>query len=221
MNPVQVDQVIEMAYKLQAKTPENFRPKLDSFQPLLKVHYPIFNKYPENIVNYQKKLREKIHKEEKEYKAKRQLAQEIAIGLEQKRKEEQERMRDDYERKRRDQIWQEKIKLEQKAHEDFKETATLENLSARINQLRELQKDPEPPVSKYNQDLETKLQELEEYEKTRMAERQQARRELERHEDELIQSKIRSDFKMDDWEDDFRIRRIKEEEQERGLLHNK
>jgi hypothetical protein len=44
-----------------------FAPRLEKLDPLLRGHYPIFNRYPEFIVNYQQKLRDKIRQEEDEY----------------------------------------------------------------------------------------------------------------------------------------------------------
>ena len=67
MNPININMLIGEAYKLMERTPKSFLPNLKSFSPLPKEHYPVFNKYPEFIVNYQKKLREKIRAEEEEY----------------------------------------------------------------------------------------------------------------------------------------------------------
>jgi hypothetical protein len=71
MSPVLISNVIELAYKLRRKTPKSFSPPAEKFQPLPKEHYPIFNLYPEHIINYQKKLREKIRQEEEEYSRKK------------------------------------------------------------------------------------------------------------------------------------------------------
>ena len=54
-NAVDVGTVIREAYRLQESTPAEVNPKrmLEPFTPLTKGQYPIFNKYPKFIVDYQ------------------------------------------------------------------------------------------------------------------------------------------------------------------------
>ena len=54
-NAVEVGTVIREAYRLQESTPAEVNPKrmLEPFTPLTKGQYPIFNKYPKFIVDYQ------------------------------------------------------------------------------------------------------------------------------------------------------------------------
>jgi hypothetical protein len=68
---VEILRVISLAERLRNKTPASFLPAETTFQPLPKGHYPVFNHYPEHIINYQKKLREKIRSEEEDYLRKR------------------------------------------------------------------------------------------------------------------------------------------------------
>ena len=68
-NAVEVGSVIREAYRLQDSTPAEVNPKrmLQPFSPLTRAQYPIFNKYPKFVVDYQvnwklrKILREKFH----------------------------------------------------------------------------------------------------------------------------------------------------------------
>ena len=68
-NAVEVGSVIREAYRLQDSTPAEVHPKrmLEPFSPLTRGQYPVFNKYPKFVVDYQvnwklrKILREKFH----------------------------------------------------------------------------------------------------------------------------------------------------------------
>ena len=68
-----------MAYDLQANTPISVSPSsfLEPFKPLLRGQYPIFNRFPEFIVNYQSKMKERIRKDEEDYLRKRKVAEEM------------------------------------------------------------------------------------------------------------------------------------------------
>ncbi|XP_051878780.1 TBC1 domain family member 31 isoform X2 [Pristis pectinata] len=78
-NNLDLEAVIKEAYHLMDTTPEDVHPKcmLDDFVPLTKGQYPIFNKYPEFIINYQTQERERIWREELKYLKERQLAHEL------------------------------------------------------------------------------------------------------------------------------------------------
>ncbi|XP_072323027.1 TBC1 domain family member 31 isoform X4 [Scyliorhinus torazame] len=75
-NNLDLSAVIKEAYHLMDTTPEDIHPKrmLDDFVPLTKGQYPIFNKYPKFVADYQTKERERIWHEELEYLKERQLA---------------------------------------------------------------------------------------------------------------------------------------------------
>ncbi|CAL1610656.1 unnamed protein product [Knipowitschia caucasica] len=66
--------MIKKAYRLMSTTPVDIHPKtmLSEFTPLTKGQYPVFNQYPEFIVEYQSREREKIRLEEMEYLRERQ-----------------------------------------------------------------------------------------------------------------------------------------------------
>ena len=66
-NAVDVSQVIKEAYRLQDTTPDDLHPDLDPATPLTREQYPVFNKYPKFIVDYQVQERERIRTEEQEY----------------------------------------------------------------------------------------------------------------------------------------------------------
>ncbi|KAJ3331719.1 TBC1 domain member 31 [Blyttiomyces sp. JEL0837] len=76
---VSVDHIILKAYRLQNSTPDAISPEsfLSPFEALTVGQYPIFNKYPEFIVNYQSKMREKIRQDEQEYLRRRKIANEV------------------------------------------------------------------------------------------------------------------------------------------------
>ena len=61
--------MIKEAYRLLSSTPENIHPRamLSGFTPLTNGQYPVFNHYPEFIVEYQSREREKIRSQEMEY----------------------------------------------------------------------------------------------------------------------------------------------------------
>ncbi|KAJ3385682.1 TBC1 domain member 31 [Entophlyctis sp. JEL0112] len=80
VNPVSIDKVIISAYRLHSETPDEHSPVIffESFKPLMRGQYAIFNKYPEFIVNYQSKMKEKIRADEKDYLRKRKIAADLS-----------------------------------------------------------------------------------------------------------------------------------------------
>lgn len=61
--------MIKEAYRIMDSTPSDIHPKnmLSDFTPLTKGQYPVFNHYPEFIVEYQSRKREKIRLKEMEH----------------------------------------------------------------------------------------------------------------------------------------------------------
>ncbi|KAJ3209747.1 TBC1 domain member 31 [Dinochytrium kinnereticum] len=88
-NPVSVDSVLIDAYRLHDRTPEKLSPttRFAPFEPVLAGQYPIFNKFPEFIVNYQSKMKERIRVDEEDYLRKRKLADEVNRLTEELRKD--------------------------------------------------------------------------------------------------------------------------------------
>lgn len=68
-NNLDINVVIKEAYHLMEATPLDIHPQrmLDDFIPLTKGQYPVFNKYPKFIVDYQTQERERIRQDEIEY----------------------------------------------------------------------------------------------------------------------------------------------------------
>ncbi|XP_064562701.1 TBC1 domain family member 31 isoform X8 [Zonotrichia leucophrys gambelii] len=104
-NNVDIDVVIKEAYHLMEATPLDIHPQqmLDDFTPLTKGQYPVFNKYPMFIVNYQAQKWEKIRQDEIEYVRERQLAHESEAKAQ--------------EQKAEDEAWYQRQKLLQEAEE--------------------------------------------------------------------------------------------------------
>uniref|UniRef100_H3AHW1 TBC1 domain family member 31 n=1 Tax=Latimeria chalumnae TaxID=7897 RepID=H3AHW1_LATCH len=78
-NNLDVSVLIKEAYHLMDSTPAEIHPErmLEEFVPLTKGQYPIFNKYPKFIVDYQTQERERIRQEEMEYLRERQIVHEL------------------------------------------------------------------------------------------------------------------------------------------------
>ncbi|KFV03162.1 TBC1 domain family member 31, partial [Tauraco erythrolophus] len=90
-NNLDINVVIKEAYHLMEATPVDIHPQrmLDDFIPLTKGQYPVFNKYPKFIVDYQTQEWERIRQDEIEYLRERQLMHELeAKVLEQKAEDE-------------------------------------------------------------------------------------------------------------------------------------
>nr|XP_028592046.1 TBC1 domain family member 31 isoform X1 [Podarcis muralis] len=104
-NNLDVGAVLKEAYHLMECTPADIHPRrmLEDFVPLTKGQYPVFNKYPKFIVDYQAQERERIRQDEIEYLRERQLVQEIEAKAAERRVE--------------DETWYRKQELLQEAEE--------------------------------------------------------------------------------------------------------
>ncbi|XP_053105152.1 TBC1 domain family member 31 isoform X2 [Hemicordylus capensis] len=108
-NNLDINVVIKEAYHLMECTPADIHPRrmLDDFVPLTKGQYPVFNKYPTFIVDYQSQERERIRQDEIEYLRERQLVHEMeAKAIERRMEDEtwfrkQELLRDAEEQRRK------------------------------------------------------------------------------------------------------------------------
>ena len=62
-------QVIKEAYRLLDMVPSEVNPEniLEEYTPLTSGQYPVFNKYPKFVVDYQVQERERIRQEEVDY----------------------------------------------------------------------------------------------------------------------------------------------------------
>ncbi|NXM71888.1 TBC31 protein, partial [Serilophus lunatus] len=104
-NNLDINVVIKEAYHLMEATPLDIHPQhmLEDFTPLTKGQYPIFNKYPKFITDYQAREWERIRQDEIEYLRERQLAHESEAKAQ--------------ERKAEDEAWYQKQKLLREAEE--------------------------------------------------------------------------------------------------------
>ncbi|XP_051920616.1 TBC1 domain family member 31 [Hippocampus zosterae] len=73
-NNLDMEALIKDSYRLMTTTPADIHPRrmLSDFTPLTKGQYPVFNHYPEFIVEYQNREREKIRQQEMVYLQERQ-----------------------------------------------------------------------------------------------------------------------------------------------------
>uniref|UniRef100_A0A671Q0N9 TBC1 domain family member 31 n=1 Tax=Sinocyclocheilus anshuiensis TaxID=1608454 RepID=A0A671Q0N9_9TELE len=78
-NSLDISAMLKEAYRLMDSTPADIHPSsaLSDFEPLTQGQYPIFNKYPTFIVEYQSQERERIRQQEVEYLRERQDVQEL------------------------------------------------------------------------------------------------------------------------------------------------
>lgn len=78
-NNLDINLMIKESYHLMDATPAEIHPQrlLSEFVPLTKGQYPIFNKYPKFIVDYQSQERERLHQEELEYLREKQIIHEV------------------------------------------------------------------------------------------------------------------------------------------------
>ncbi|XP_074997320.1 TBC1 domain family member 31 isoform X2 [Calonectris borealis] len=90
-NNLDINVVIKEAYHLMEATPLDIHPQrmLDDFIPLTKGQYPVFNKYPKFIVDYQTRERERIRQDEIEYLRERQLAHELEAKAQEQKAEDE------------------------------------------------------------------------------------------------------------------------------------
>ncbi|XP_038833252.1 TBC1 domain family member 31-like [Salvelinus namaycush] len=117
-NNLDVSSMIKETYRLMESTPADIHPRnmLDDFQPLTRGQYPVFNKYPTYIVEYQSQERERIRQQEVDYLRERQAVQELRAEAVQRQAEDeawytQQELLQQAEEKRRDILQQEESKL--------------------------------------------------------------------------------------------------------------
>jgi len=91
-NAVNIRQVIKETYRLMESTPDDLHPKnkLEEFISLTKGNYPVFNKYPKFIVDYQVQERERIRQEELDYLRQKRVTLDVQKETIQKQAEEEQ-----------------------------------------------------------------------------------------------------------------------------------
>uniref|UniRef100_A0A671WWC4 TBC1 domain family member 31 n=1 Tax=Sparus aurata TaxID=8175 RepID=A0A671WWC4_SPAAU len=119
-NNLDVTAMIKEAYRLMGSTPADIHPRtmLSDFTPLTKDQYPVFNQYPEFIVEYQSREREKIRLQEMEYLRERQEVSALRADFVRRQAEEeacyaQQELLQKAEEQRRNILAQEEEKLTQ------------------------------------------------------------------------------------------------------------
>ncbi|XP_059920916.1 TBC1 domain family member 31 [Gadus macrocephalus] len=78
-NNLDMGSLVQEAYRLTASTPTPIHPRglLAAFSPLTRGQYPVFNHYPEFVVQYHGRERERIRQQELEYLQERQAVSEL------------------------------------------------------------------------------------------------------------------------------------------------
>ncbi|KAI3361372.1 hypothetical protein L3Q82_013551, partial [Scortum barcoo] len=119
-NNLDVGAMIKEAYRIMGSTPADIHPRtmLSDFTPLTSGQYPVFNHYPEFIVEYQSREREKIRLQEMEYLRERQEVSALRADFVRRRAEEeayyaQQELLQKAEEQRRNILAQEEEKLTQ------------------------------------------------------------------------------------------------------------
>ncbi|XP_077455071.1 TBC1 domain family member 31 [Stigmatopora argus] len=154
-NNLDMEAMLKEAYRLMSKTPASIHPTrmLSDLTPLTKGSYPVFNHYPEFIIEYQNQEMEKIRLQEMEYLQERQAMMAIRTDLVQRQAEDddfyvqQERLKKAEEERRR-----------MLSKEEEKLTVQRKNLAAmkkdlNVKELQMLQENRRR-LLKYQQDLQ-------------------------------------------------------------------
>lgn len=236
-NNLDVGAMIKEAYRLMGSTPADIHPKtlLSDFTPLTKGQYPVFNHYPEFIVEYQSREREKIRLQELEYLRERQEVSALRADFVRRQAEEeayyaQQELLQKAEEQRRALLAQEEEKLTQqraklaamKRELKVKELQLLDatrrrflkhQQDLRASQVQGLEQEISRKVNQRERETATAVQDLE----VRQMELEAQRRRLEQNllkEQERIGRRVEEEVEM-------RMRRSeREEESYTELLHN-
>lgn len=170
-NPVDVKLLIKEANRLQDVTPDDCHPQenLDDFKPLTKGLYPVFNKYPKFIVDYQIQERERIRQEELDYMRQRQASLALEQETKQKQQEEeawyrQQKLLLEAEQKRRTIISDEEDKIKEQRKRlnamqrefKMKEMKMLDATKRKFVHFQQQQKEVE--LQRLDDELERKMQ---------------------------------------------------------------
>ncbi|KAJ3323251.1 TBC1 domain member 31 [Boothiomyces sp. JEL0866] len=114
-NATNVASIILLMYKVNAKTPKSLDPAtfIKNFEPATKGEYPVFNQYPEFIINYQSQMKDKIRQEEYEYLKKKQLAAELNRLTEEIKKDKKEWESNDWKLNEMVEKWWQQMSLQE------------------------------------------------------------------------------------------------------------
>ncbi|KAJ3108872.1 TBC1 domain member 31 [Phlyctochytrium planicorne] len=139
-NPVSVDAILLEAYRLHDITPQKISPTsfFKSFEPVLVGQYPIFNKFPEFIVNYQSKMKERIREEEEDYLRKRKLADEVNRLTEELRRDKKEWEKADWKMNEMVEKWWDSMMNMEESHTERKARLDAMEKEQRARALRRI-----------------------------------------------------------------------------------
>ncbi|XP_076594333.1 TBC1 domain family member 31 [Chaetodon auriga] len=236
-NNLDVGAMIKEAYRLMSGTPADIHPgtMLSDFAPLTKGQYPVFNHYPEFIVQYQSREREKIQLQEMEYLRERQEVSALRADFVRRQAEEeayhaQQELLQKAEEQRRNILAQEEEKLTQqraklaamKRELKVKELQLLDatrrrflkhQQDLRATQIRGLEQEISRKMDLRERESAAAVQDLE----VRQMELEAQRRRLEQH---LLKEQERMGQQVEE-EVEMRMRRAeREEESFTELLHS-
>ena len=82
VNATNIHRWIRLAHLIEEKTPSRLKPSRDLIKPFTAIpasqsSYPLFNEYPVQIVNFQRKIHERIRKEELEFIRRRKILDDL------------------------------------------------------------------------------------------------------------------------------------------------
>ncbi|XP_049440523.1 TBC1 domain family member 31 isoform X1 [Epinephelus fuscoguttatus] len=228
-NNLDVGAMIKEAYRLMGSTPADIHPRtmLSDFTALTKGQYPVFNHYPEFIVEYQSREREKIRLQEMEYLRERQEVSALRADFVRRQAEEeayyaQQELLQKAEEQRRNILAQEEEKLTQqraklaamKRELKVKELQLLDATKRRFlkhqqdlraSQVRRLEQEISKKMDLRERETAAAVQDLE----VRQMELEAQRRRLEQH---LFKEQERMGREVEE-EVEMRMRRAEREEE--------
>ncbi|XP_028985560.1 TBC1 domain family member 31 [Betta splendens] len=235
-NNLDVGAMIKEAYRLMSNTPADVHPRtmLSDFTPLTNGQYPVFNQYPEFIVEYQSREREKIRLQEMEYLRERQEVSALHADFVRRRAEEeayyaQQELLQKAEEQRRNILAQEEEKLTQqrakltamKRELKVKELQLLDatrrrflshQQDLRASQIRRLDQDISRKMELREQETVATVQDLE----VRQMELEAQRRRLEQH---LLKEQAQLGQAFDE-EVEVRMREAEKKEESHTAQHS-
>ncbi|XP_054478450.1 TBC1 domain family member 31 [Anoplopoma fimbria] len=227
-NNLDLGAMIKEAYRLMGGTPADIHPRnmLSDLTPLTKGQYPVFNHYPDFIVEYQSREREKIRLQEMEYLRERQEVSALRADFVRRQAEEeayyaQQELLQKAEEQRRNILAQEEEKLTQqrtklaamKRELKVKELQLLDATKGRFlknqqdlraSQVQRLDQEISRKMDLRERETAAAVQDLE----VRQMELEAQRRQLEQHmfkEQERVGREVEKEVEM-------RMRRAEEEE---------
>ncbi|XP_049903616.1 TBC1 domain family member 31 [Epinephelus moara] len=228
-NNLDVGAMIKEVYRLMGSTPADIHPRtmLSDFTALTKGQYPVFNHYPEFIVEYQSREREKIRLQEMEYLRERQEVSALRADFVRRQAEEeayyaQQELLQKAEEQRRNILAQEEEKLTQqraklaamKRELKVKELQLLDATKRRFlkhqqdlraSQVRRLEQEISKKMDLRERETAAAVQDLE----VRQMELEAQRRRLEQH---LFKEQERMGREVEE-EVEMRMRRAEREEE--------